>query len=114
MGDPAGIGPEVVMKALADPSIQGMARPVVIGDAKRLAKAGKLAGVHKKLSGDDCIDLGLVPEDLPFGQTSAIAGEASFRYIERAVKLTVDGTLDAMVTGPISKEAINAAGHKYP
>ena len=117
MGDPAGIGPEVVMKALADPSIQGMARPVVIGDARRLAKAGKLAGVRKKLTEMDCIDLGSVcpvPDDLPFGQTSAVAGEASFRYIERAVKLTVDGTLDAMVTGPISKEAINAAGHKYP
>jgi 4-phospho-D-threonate 3-dehydrogenase / 4-phospho-D-erythronate 3-dehydrogenase len=117
MGDPAGVGPEVVMKALADPSIQGMARPVVIGDAKRLEKAAKIIGTRIKTKDFDCIDLAgvaPVPEDLPFGQTSAVAGEASFRYIERAVKLTVDGTLDAMCTGPISKEAINAAGHKYP
>jgi 4-hydroxythreonine-4-phosphate dehydrogenase len=117
MGDPAGIGPEVVMKALADPSIQGMARPVVIGDAKRLEKAAKIIGTRIKVKDFDCIDLGSVcpvPDDLPFGKTSAIAGEASFRYIERAVKLTVDGTLDAMCTGPISKEAINLAGHKYP
>jgi len=127
MGDPSGVGPEVVMKALADPRAYEGARPLVIGDAKRLEKAGKIVGARLKVArigapgeakytpgAADCIDLGLVPEDLPFGKTSAIAGEASYRYIERAVKLTLAGELDAVCTAPISKEAINAAGHKYP
>lgn len=127
MGDPSGVGPEVVMKALADPQAYDSARPLVIGDAKRLEKAGRIVGARLKVSRIgapgvakyvpgtvDCIDLGLVPEDLPFSQTTAIAGEASYRYIERAVKLTLAGELDAVCTGPISKEAINAAGHKYP
>jgi 4-hydroxythreonine-4-phosphate dehydrogenase len=127
MGDPSGVGPEVVMKALADPQAYESARPLVIGDAKRLEKAGKIVGARLKVarigapgeagftpSTVDCIDLGLVPEDLPFSRTSAVAGEASYRYIERAVKLTLAGELDAVCTAPISKEAINAAGHKYP
>lgn len=127
MGDPSGVGPEVVMKALADPQACESARPLVVGDARRLEKAGKIVGARLKVvrigsPGEakftpgtvDCIDLGLVPEDLPFSRTSAVAGEASYRYIELAVKLTLAGELDAVCTAPISKEAINAAGHKYP
>jgi 4-hydroxy-L-threonine phosphate dehydrogenase PdxA len=63
MGDPAGVGPEVVMKALARPDAYAFCRPLVIGDLKRLEKAGAIAGARpEKL---DCIDLGLVPEDFP-------------------------------------------------
>lgn len=127
MGDPAGIGPEVIMKALARPEVHAMCRPLVIGDAQRLKVAGDAAGASLKVrSLDDaaqaqyapgevqCIDLRIVPPDLPFGVTSAVAGEAAFRFIERAVKIVDAGEAQAICTAPLSKEALHAAGHKYP
>jgi len=62
----------------------------------------------------DCIDLALVPEDLPYGKVSPAAGEAAYRYIERSVKLALDRSIDAICTAPINKEAMNAAGHRFP
>jgi 4-hydroxythreonine-4-phosphate dehydrogenase len=127
MGDAAGIGPEIIMKALARLEARTICRPLVIGDARRLALAAKLVGVQLKVSsralpGDarfapgtvECIDLALVPEDLPFGATSAIAGEAAFRFIERAVRIVEAGEAQAICTAPLSKEALQAAGHRYP
>jgi 4-hydroxythreonine-4-phosphate dehydrogenase len=112
MGDPAGVGPEVIVKALARPEPYAFCRPRVIGDRKRLEKASAITGARpEKL---DCIDLGLVAEDLPFGKVSAQAGEAAYRYIERAVKLALDREIDAICTAPINKEAMNAAGHRFP
>jgi 4-hydroxythreonine-4-phosphate dehydrogenase len=112
MGDPAGVGPEVIVKALARPEPYAFCRPRVIGDRKRLEKAIAITGAKpEKL---DCIDLGLVAEDLPFGKVSAAAGEAAYRYIERAVRLALDREIDAICTGPINKEAMNAAGHRFP
>jgi 4-hydroxythreonine-4-phosphate dehydrogenase len=58
--------------------------------------------------------VGLVPEDLPFGRESARAGEAAFRYVERAVALARTGDIDAICTAPLNKEALHAAGHPYP
>ena len=127
MGDPAGVGPEVVMKALAHPATYESARPLVIGDAKRLEQAALICGialaVHPVADPEqarfqhgsvDCIDLGLVPADLPFGKLSAAAGEAAYRYIERAVTLASERRIDAICTAPLNKEALNAAGHRYP
>ena len=127
MGDPAGIGPEIIMKALASPEVRAMCRPLVIGDAERLRKAGKIVDsrLHVESLDDpaeasyghgdvECIDLALVPEDLPFGQVSPVAGEAAFRYIERAVRVVEAGAARAICTAPLSKEALHAAGHKYP
>jgi len=112
MGDPSGVGPEVVMKALAHPEVHAFCRPLVIGDRKRLDKAGAITGAKPvKL---ECIDLGLVEEALPFGKVSAAAGEAAYRYIEHAVKLALAREIDAICTAPINKEALNAAGHRYP
>jgi 4-phospho-D-threonate 3-dehydrogenase / 4-phospho-D-erythronate 3-dehydrogenase len=127
MGDPAGVGPEVVMKALAHAATYDNARPLVIGDARRLEQAAAIAGLtlgvrplaepeqarfeHGTV---DCIDLGLVPADLPFGKLSAAAGEAAYRYIERAVTLASERRIDAICTAPLNKEALNAAGHRYP
>ena len=112
MGDAAGVGPEVIMKALARREVYAFCRPLVIGDRGRLERAGAIAGARpEKL---DCIDLGLVPEDLPFGRVSAQAGEAAYRYIERAVQLALGREIDAICTAPINKEALNAAGHRYP
>jgi 4-hydroxythreonine-4-phosphate dehydrogenase len=127
MGDPAGVGPEIIMKAMAVPEVYGMSRPLVVGDARRLRKAGQIVG--SKLSvrpiqrpeeagfrqGEvDVVDLAIVPEDLPFGKLSATAGDAAFRFIQRAVELAMAGRIDAICTAPLNKEALHAGGHKYP
>jgi 4-hydroxythreonine-4-phosphate dehydrogenase len=127
MGDPAGVGPEVVMKALAHEEVYAQCRPLVIGDARRLVQAGKIAGARlavQRVSWPeqarfahgmvDCVDLDLVPDDTPFGRVSAACGEAAYRYIERAVELVRAGRVEAICTAPINKEALNAAGHRYP
>ena len=127
MGDPAGVGPEVVMKALAHREVYAMCRPLVIGDAKQLARADVLLNLHLEIhlvrtpeqskfspGSVDCIDLALVPADICYGKVSAAAGEAAYRYIELAVKLALERSIDAICTAPINKEALNAAGHRYP
>jgi 4-hydroxythreonine-4-phosphate dehydrogenase len=127
MGDAAGIGPEIVMKALAVPQVRALCNPLVIGDAARLRRAGKIVASTLEVASledvreasyspgkVDCVDLQLIPEDLPFGKTSAIAGEAAYRFIERAVRIVEQGGADAICTAPLSKEALHAAGHRYP
>jgi 4-phospho-D-threonate 3-dehydrogenase / 4-phospho-D-erythronate 3-dehydrogenase len=127
MGDASGIGPEVIMKALSKPEVHEMCKPLVIGDAERLRTAGEIVGVSLRVDSLDdparahfapdvveCIDLKLIPKDHPFGQVSAVSGEGAFRYIERAVRIVEAGQADAICTAPLSKEALHAAGHKYP
>jgi len=127
MGDPAGIGPEVIVKALAVPEVHGFCRPLVIGDAGRLRKAAKIVGSKLSIRSIeqpeqaafrreeiDCIDLKDVPEDLPFGQLSAKAGHAAYEYIARGVELAMAGRIDAICTAPLNKEALHAGGHKFP
>lgn len=127
MGDPAGIGPEVIMKALAHPEVHAMCNPLVIGDAGRLREAGGIVGTELAVDALDraedarfpslsvqCVDLALVPEGLPFGRVSPVAGEAAYRYIAKAVEIANAGRAQAICTAPLSKEALHAAGHKYP
>jgi 4-phospho-D-threonate 3-dehydrogenase / 4-phospho-D-erythronate 3-dehydrogenase len=129
MGDAAGIGPEVIMKSLAHDDIYDLCRPLVIGDALRLQKAGRIVGtklVVRSLTPDqiedalytagtvDCIDLKLIPDDLPWGKLSAIAGDAAFRYMEIAAKLAISGKIQAICTAPLNKEALHSGGHKFP
>ncbi|TAN53663.1 MAG: 4-hydroxythreonine-4-phosphate dehydrogenase PdxA, partial [Betaproteobacteria bacterium] len=121
------VGPEVVVKALAHAEVYARSRPIVIGDAKRLERAVQLTRTRLAIrtvaqpqaarcepGTADCIDLALVPEDLPFGVLSPLAGEAAYRYVERAVTLALAGSIDAICTAPLNKEALNAAGHRYP
>jgi 4-hydroxythreonine-4-phosphate dehydrogenase len=127
MGDAAGVGPEVIMRSLAHAEVRAFCRPLVVGDRRRLVRAGgivdsRLAVNAIRAPGEarfapgavDCIDLGLVPEDAPFGALSPACGEAAYRFIERAVALALAGEVDAICTAPISKEALNAAGHRFP
>jgi len=127
MGDAAGVGPEIIMKSLAHTSVYEQCRPVVIGDAARLRDAGRRVGVDLEVltidapaQGEfrpgvvDCIDLGLIPADLPYGKLSAIAGNAAYQYIARTVELTTAGELDAICTAPLNKEALHAGGHIFP
>ena len=127
MGDAAGVGPEVIMKALAHREVYALCRPLVVGDARRLARAGDVVGSRLAIRSIavpdeagfeqgtvDCIDLALVPPETPFGALSTACGEAAYRFIERAVALALAGEVDAICTAPISKEALNAAGHRFP
>ncbi|MCJ2078900.1 4-hydroxythreonine-4-phosphate dehydrogenase PdxA [Methylobacterium sp. E-016] len=127
MGDPAGIGPEIIMKALAHAEVQALCRPLVVGDAGRLRQAGEIVGSRVPVDaladvGEadfdtgavQCIDLKVVPADLPFGQVSPVGGEAAYRFIAKAVKLVQAGEAGGICTAPLSKEALHAAGHKFP
>jgi 4-phospho-D-threonate 3-dehydrogenase / 4-phospho-D-erythronate 3-dehydrogenase len=127
MGDAAGIGPEVIMKALAHTEVYDWCCPIVIGDANRLRQAGSIAGTKLQIRAIaepggasaepgfvDCIDLQLIPDQTPWGQLSRVCGEAAYRYIERAVDLAKAGQLHAICTAPLNKEAIHAAGHFFP
>src|SRR2546421_5209414 len=127
MGDAAGVGPEIIMKAMAVPEVYEMSRSLVIGDARRLRKAGEIVG--SKLSVRPIqkpeeaafrrgeiggVDPPILPEDLPFGELSAPAGDAAFKFIQRAVELAMAGRIDGICTAPLNKEALHAGGHKYP
>lgn len=127
MGDAAGVGPEIIMKALSHRAVYEQCRPIVVGDAARLRDAGRRAGTALEVRtvaqpADavfrtgivDCIDLGLIPADLPYGQLSAVAGDAAYRYIARTVELTSAGEFDAICTAPLNKEALHAGGHIFP
>ena len=127
MGDAAGIGPEIIMKALAAEAVHQICRPLVIGDAARLRKAGSIVGSKLKVNalrdpaearfqrGEvDCIDLHVVPGDLPFGKLSSVAGDAAYKFIAKAVELAMAGKIDAICTAPLNKEALHAGGHIFP
>lgn len=127
MGDPAGIGPEIIMRSLAHGEVFAMCRPLVVGNAGRLRQAGAIVGSTldvRSVCGPkgasfqpgivDVVDLDVVPADLHFGLVSPVAGEAAYRFIERACQMVVEGEADAICTAPISKEALHAAGHRYP
>lgn len=127
MGDAAGVGPEIIVRALARAATYDTCRPLVIGDAGRLEAAAKIVGkpvtVHRVTAPRealfqpgtiDCIDLPLIPPDLPFGQLSSICGDAAYRFIERAVELATSQQVDAICTAPLNKEALHAGGHRFP
>ena len=128
MGDPAGIGPEIVLKALADPVLTERCRPLVVGDRQILKRAG---------SWQDVPDLPIVPinrpaegryeprtvtlmephsvdpDACPVGEVRAASGRAAVAYIERACDLCLSSEAAAMVTAPINKDAIHRAGSPY-
>ena len=127
MGDPAGIGPEIVAKTFADPGFREESRAVVVGDPAILERAIRLLELPLRVNAIsepeeaafepdavDVIAVGEVPEDLPFGELDARAGEAAFRYVERATGLAGAGRVGAIATAPLNKEAMHLAGHRYP
>ncbi|MDR2746103.1 MAG: 4-hydroxythreonine-4-phosphate dehydrogenase PdxA, partial [Treponema sp.] len=128
IGDPAGIGPEVCLKALFLPEIYEQCVPVVYADRQVLEDALEVTGKHFTLNAVgspdraagrpgtiDFIDSGIITGKARYryGQVSALSGEASFQYVIRAIKDALSGLIDAVVTGPINKEAINLAGRRY-
>ncbi|OYV40685.1 MAG: 4-hydroxythreonine-4-phosphate dehydrogenase PdxA [Acidocella sp. 20-61-6] len=129
MGDAAGVGPEVIVKSLAHAELYTRCRPLVIGDAKRLEAAVRRVGADlavRSLQAEqidaaryqpgtiDCIDLQLIPADLPWGKLSPVAGDAAYQFIKVATELAMAGSVDAICTAPLNKEALHAGGHIYP
>jgi len=127
MGDPTGIGPEILARALAREDLRAIARMVVVGDAEVMRRAVALTGTGMvvrqagkpdearfKPGEMDVIDIGLEGlASLPYGQVSALAGQASFCCVRDVIELALSGSLAATVTGPINKEALKLAGHPF-
>jgi 4-hydroxythreonine-4-phosphate dehydrogenase len=128
MGDPAGIGPEVVVKAMAEAAVYAGCRPLAIGDAATFERAVRRLGldlvIHRvdepsaglyQLGTLDVLqattgDLsGLVP-----GQVQPAAGKAAAECVIRATELALAGKIDALATAPLNKDALNQAGYHYP
>jgi 4-hydroxythreonine-4-phosphate dehydrogenase len=127
MGDPAGVGPEIIVKACAEPAVQRQSRPVVIGSADVMREALGLVDSALELrpvtrvedcrwrDGTlECLDCANVDlSTLQRAAVSAAAGRAAYEYIERAVTLTAVHAIDAIVTAPVNKEALAAAGVRH-
>jgi len=109
-GDPAGIGPEVTVKALAQPEVRELADLVVAGDPAQLAAVARSLGLPVPERVEPAGDAGAVEP----GRVSAAGGEAAVAAVKRAVELVRSGDASALVTGPINKEALRAAGYPWP
>ena len=127
MGDAAGIGPEIIAKALAKKEMYGLARPVVFGDLGMMERAVSITGVPLECravdapaegGGDsgmiDVIDLHNLPQDLPFAKVDGRAGRAAYAYIESACRHAMAHAVHAVVTAPLNKEALNLGGVHFP
>lgn len=123
MGDPAGIGPEIVAKSVADKATYDVARCIVIGDKKVMEKAIEIVGADLKVNvvdspadGDysygvlNMIDLDNIDMSrFEYGKINAMCGQAAFDYIKKSIEITMDKQADAVATTPINKESLHAA-----
>ena len=114
IGDAAGIGPEITLKSLTDRELLSNLKPVVIGDARLLGRVAELLGIEFDDEAIELVDLKNLPDEVRFGEETAQTGKASGEYIEKAVELWREGTIDAISTAPISKKALHAGGYDYP
>ncbi|TDD34259.1 4-hydroxythreonine-4-phosphate dehydrogenase PdxA [Actinomadura sp. KC06] len=125
MGDPAGIGPEIVVKLIADERCD--LPLVVIGDGDVLTRAAAITGLDvpiRTLTSPEDLTPGsgvayvlpvtALPENLPWGRVDARAGRAAYEYVAKGVELALAGRVAALVTAPINKEALRLAGLAYP
>ena len=126
MGDPCGIGPEVVVKALADPRVYASCRPMVIGNTYAMNQAVKATGLPLAIretndptgAGEDpaivdVVDIhNLNPEDITVGQLSVPCGKAAMEWVTKAGELALAGIVDGIATAPLNKEAAAMAGYE--
>ncbi|MDP9742624.1 UNVERIFIED_ORG: 4-hydroxythreonine-4-phosphate dehydrogenase [Bacillus sp. B2I3] len=128
MGDPAGIGPEISIKAFQKKSLYEKCNPLLIGD-KSIVESylEKFPEVNIKVNAIttpedglyewgtmDVIDLASVDaNELKIGVVSKDAGNAAYLYVEKVIELALEGKVDATVTNPLNKEALNLAGHHF-
>lgn len=128
MGDPSGIGPEITIKALMKQHVYDVCRPLVVGDASVMRRACKAAGhpeanIIPVSSVDECkfafgkievYDLKNVDVSrLKIGQVDAMSGAAAFTSVKKVIELALAGEIDATITNPLNKEALNMAGYHY-
>jgi 4-hydroxythreonine-4-phosphate dehydrogenase len=127
MGDPAGIGPEIIAKTFAEEGFQDTSRAFVVGDAGMMRRGTRLLDLPLRVNeisrpeealfepgSVDVLAVGELPEDLPFGELDARAGAAAFEYVRRATELALAGSAEAVATAPLNKEAMHLGGFKYP
>lgn len=130
MGDPAGVGSEVILKAVQEPWVREACRPLIVGDVTALRRDMELLGLNLPLkvltrenevpgsfSDEEICVLcpqPLKPEDIAYGRPSAAACRATIGFIRRAVGLTLNHQAAAVVTGPIHKEALQGQGFPFP
>ncbi len=128
MGDAAGIGPEIVAKALSLDEVYSICRPFVVGDAGAMAMGVEVAKLSLRINrigspGDALFRRGVVDvmsldnidaSRLVMGRAQAMAGKASVEYVVRAAEMVMRGDVDAIVTAPLNKEAMHMAGYAYP
>jgi len=124
MGDPAGIGPEIILKSLKNPRIYEVSRPIVIGNESILHDCAQSIGIDieihpiKSIAQSqfciDCIDLinvgDITTADIKIGCVDPVAGKASIAYIEESVRLALSHQIDGIVTAPITKESLALGG----
>ncbi len=127
MGDPAGVGPEIALRALSEPRVTQICIPVVFGDASVLRRVGHHLSLRTDfpvISPDQLstttqpsiLDLHSIPDASAIcpGKVSAATGRAAFAYIEKSIDAALSHQIDAVATGPIHKEALRAAGVQFP
>lgn len=128
MGDPAGIGPEIIVKALMRKQVHDLCRPIVIGDAPVIDQARRFVNSALQVSAIERVaDAKFRPETIDvydlknidletfeLGKVSAAAGHAAFEAVRVMIKLAMADQIAATVTAPIHKEALVAAGHHFP
>jgi len=128
MGDPTGIGPEIIVKVLSDKSTFHFCRPIVLGDRTVMERAIRLLNSTLKVNEIENVEereyrngkLNLLNlsninlNEIDYGVPTKACGKAMVKYIEEAVKLTLDRRIDAITTAPISKKALSDAGYTYP
>lgn len=127
IGDATGVGPEITIMSLGDKEIYDSSRPIVIGDLKIMQRATRivnngltcravtdLADAGNTFGIVDVLDMDNLPADLPFATVDGRAGKAAYEYVEKAVALAQQGQIDAIVTAPLHKEALNLGGYHFP
>ena len=114
MGDPAGIGAEIILKALEKREIFKYCIPIIVGDKDFLKKTAKAIKFPFHILKANIIDLKNIPKNITIGRPTRVSGKASVEYIKSSVNLAKAKKADAIVTAPINKEAIHMAGYKYP
>jgi 4-hydroxythreonine-4-phosphate dehydrogenase len=127
LGDPAGTGSEIILKALAQPDVRALGRMLIVGDAATLDRAQTYTGTQLRLNAVsspeaarfdpdmlDVLDLKNVDlAGLAVGKVSPLAGHAAYEYVKTAAELALAGRVDAIVTSALNKAALNAAGHHF-
>lgn len=115
LGDPAGVGPEIALKSILSKEIRRLCEPVIIGDSVVLEEAISRLKLPADLKKTELIDIsGIKEKGFEKRRPTSIGGKSSVEYIKKAVELALNHSVDAVVTAPISKEALKMAGYKWP